>query len=108
MNTSKTPRPARCLSPSTTSAPLGWNRIAAPSIFLVRLRRFLRKSVQLERLQRLRESLLAMRQNEVNDPEGVLKDIADELDVLEKGVAGEIDQGDKDIVLDQKATPATR
>jgi hypothetical protein len=49
-----------------------------------------------------------MRQNEVNDPDGVLKSIAEHLTRLQQAVSSEIDGRNKSIVLDQRASPDTR
>jgi hypothetical protein len=65
-------------------------------------------AARLERLRELMQSIDAMRQNSVSDPDGVLEGITDGLDRLRKAVSASIDSQDKAIVLNQDAAPGTR
>jgi hypothetical protein len=63
---------------------------------------------RLERLDRLIHSIETMRLTDVDDHDGVLADVADNLRKLHKGVSKVIDNQDRGILLDQSAMPTTR
>jgi hypothetical protein len=65
-------------------------------------------NARLTRLDGLIKSLKAMRQNEVNDPDGVLESFAEDLRRLHGAASDELDNRDRNIVLDQSAAPDTR
>jgi hypothetical protein len=65
-------------------------------------------NARLTRLNGLIQSLKAMRQNEVNDPDGVLESVAEDLRRLHEAASGELDNRDRNIVLDPNVTPDTR
>jgi hypothetical protein len=65
-------------------------------------------NARLTRLDGLIKSLKAMRQNEVNDPNGVLESFAEDLRRLHGAASDELDSRDRNILLDQSAAPDTR